>query len=184
MPRAKYDETNPYNYLFTGIGFFKVNYADFLYDFRYIYKDILDFFGDSISFCEEKIKKRLDIILKANVKPTLKNRFYIVTNICDVVLAVVDMDDDVFDNLIQTFEIEDEYNAFSPDVINACYITNMYLFKDNKLVKIHPITSYRMAQFMAVFKNENIVNYQGARDYWYAKPRREAKRKNQPNSFN
>lgn len=179
MPRAKYDENNPYNLLFSEIGWFKVNYTDFLYDFRFIYQDVLDFFGDKIVPYDEDIKERLNVISKANVKPSLKNRFYIITDICEVVLAVVDIDEAVFDNLVETFRFLDEYQPFKPESVNLSFISTMYLFKGEKLVQLHSLSPRKLAQFMAVFKNENIVNYQGARDDWYAKPRRTAKRKNE-----
>ncbi|MCC8069030.1 MAG: hypothetical protein LIO71_04685 [Ruminococcus sp.] len=178
MPRAKYDENNPYNILFFKIGYFKTNYPDFLYDFRYIYQEILNFYGDMIEPIKQEIEEKLEIISQANVKPSFKNRFYIVTGIDRVVLAVVDIDEAVFDNLVETFDFLSDYDEFTPDKVNGSLINDMYLFKGNKLVKVHSLTSFKLAEFMAVFKNENIVNYQGARDEWYAKPRRKAKREN------
>lgn len=180
MPRAKYDENNPYNLLFFKIGCFKVNYTDFLYDFRFIYQDILDFYGDKISPYDKDIEERLKIISKANVKPAFKNRFYIITNIGEVVLAVVDIDEPIFDNLVMTFKICQAFkedDPFSPEVINMSYVSTIYLFEGNELVQMNNISPFELAKFMAVFKNENIVNYQGARDDYYAKPRRDAKAK-------
>lgn len=177
MSRAKYDESNPYNLLIWKIGYFKINYSDFLYDFRYIYKDILDYFGNSIVPYDKKVKELLDIVSTANVKPSFKNRIYIITDIYEVVLAVVDIDEDVFDNLVNTFDFWEGLDPLRPEKIILTYATTMYLFKGEELVKIHSLNTMKLAEFMAVFKNENIVNYQGARDTWYAEPRRKAKQK-------
>ena len=76
--------------------------------------------------------------------------------------------------LLQTFKEDD---PFRPEIINMSYISTIYLFKNDELVQLHNINPFKLAQFMAVFKNENIVNYQGARDTYYAKPRRDAKAK-------
>lgn len=179
MSRAKYDENNPYNLLFAKIGWFKVNYTDFLYDFRFIYQDILDFYGDKISPYNEDIEERLKVISKANVKPAFKNRFYITTNIGEVVLAVVDIDESVFNNLAMSFKLFSalEEDPFQPEIINMSYISTIYFFEGDELIQFHTLSPYKLAQFMMVFKNENIVNYQGARDTYYAKPRRYAKAK-------
>lgn len=87
------------------------------------------------------------------------------TNIYDVVLAVVDLDDAVFDNIVDTFDFLSSLDAcILPEKMNMCYVTNMYLFKGDKLVSTHSVTTRKLAEFLMVFKNENIVNYQGARD--------------------
>ena len=181
MPRAKYDDTNPYNLLFHEVGYFKVNYTDFLYDFRFIYKDILDFYGDSLQSYAKNIQMKLDTVCKANVKPSFKNRIYIITDICNPVLAIVDMDDAVFDNMADRFSFfEDMGLSLTPDKMLLSYAITMYLFKGDSLCKVHSLTPRKLAEFMAVFKNENIVNYQGARDSWYGEPRRRAKKVSQP----
>ncbi|MBQ8515609.1 MAG: hypothetical protein IJ496_09450 [Ruminococcus sp.] len=180
MPRAKYDATNPYNLLFHVVGYFKVNYTDFLYDFRFIYKEILDFYGDDLNTCPNDIQKKLDTVCKANVKPSFKNRVYIVTDTCEPVFAAVNMDDAVFDNMVETFAfLEDMGASFIPDKMLLSYAITMYLFKGDSLCKIHSLSPRKLAEFMAVFKNENIVNYQGARDSWYGEPRRRAKKASQ-----
>ncbi len=54
---------------------------------------------------------------------------------------------------------------------------NPYNLLFEEMIQVHSLNTFQLAQFMAVFKNENIVNYQGARDCWYAAPRRNAKKK-------
>jgi hypothetical protein len=178
MPRAKYDFNNPYNLLFNEIGCFKTNYTDFLFDFRYIYRDILNYFGDYLKDYAPTIRKRLDTISNVNVQPMCKNRCYIVTDIDHVVFAAVDQDEAVFDNLVNTyFMLEDLIIGNIPDRVNMSYVTEMYLFKNDKLLKVKYLSTLQLAQFMAAFHKENIVNYQGCREDWYAKPRRYAKSK-------
>lgn len=179
MPRAKYDNDNPYNLLFHEIGWFKVNYTDFLYDFRYIYDNILTFYGEDLpEDYRTGLSTKLEIISKAHVKPAFKNRMYIVTGMHNVVLAAVDLDDVVFENLVETYEfLESVDNSILPAKLNMCFVTAMYLFKGDHLCRIDYLTSRKLAEFMMVFKNENLVNYQGARDSWYGKPRREARKK-------
>lgn len=178
MPRAKYDENNPYNLLFTEIGYFKVNYTDFLYDFRYIYQDILSFYGDYLEEYETEIKRKIKELNKAKVKPAFKNRVYIITDLVQPVLAITDVDEPVFDNLVNSHDIRLQYfSSKIPEKLFLSFNITMYLFKDEEMIQVHSLNTFQLAQFMAVFKNENIVNYQGARDCWYAAPRRNAKKK-------
>lgn len=180
MPRAKYDDKNPYNLLFHEIGYFKVNYTDFLYDFRFIYKDILDFYGDSLQSYANDIKMKLKAVQKAKVKHSFKNRTYIITDICEPVLAVVDLDEAVFNHLVDTlFFLEEMGSSLVPDKLYLGHAITMYLFKDESLCKVHSLSPRKLAEFMAVFKNENVVNYQSARDSWYGEPRRRAKKASQ-----
>lgn len=178
MPRAKYDCSNPYNLLFWEIGLFKTNYTDFLYDFRYIYKNIIDYFGDYLEERANEIQSKIDIISNVNVEPKCKNRCYIITDIDHVVFAAVDQDEAVFDNLVNTFFLLDDLcRGNIPERVNMSYVTEMYLFRGKELCKVQYLSTLQLAQFMAAFHKENIIDFQGCRDDWYAKPRREAKRK-------
>lgn len=178
MPRSKPD-ISKLSLLYNQLGYFKVEYPDFIFDFHMIYKDLIEYFSntpfkDSSKYSE--IKEKMALTKRANVKPQLDNRFYIITSYDCPVLAVVNMDNAVIDNFIENYRQSSFLTMDTPESVFGAYISSLYVFKSDKMVLNSRISPYQMAKFMAAFKNENIVNYQGVRDSLYAEPRRKAKR--------
>lgn len=174
MPRAKYVHSE-YALQYNMIGYFKSKYPDFLFDFKYIYKDLIDFFDNS-SIPVNQIKSKSEILESIKISPNLTNRTYIVTNYDDVVFAAVNMDCSVVDNLIDVFSWSSFLSENTPEQILGSYLSTLYIFKGDKMCLNARISPFKVAQLMAVFKTENIVNFQGARDDYYAAPRRKHKK--------
>lgn len=173
MPRYKFVESK-YFMQYNEIGYFKIEYPDFLYDFKLIYQDLINYFKDFN--CVELFQPKYDMLCKLNIKPALSNRTYIVTNFDHVVFAMVDMDEAVIDNLIDLYDRTSMLFDNAPDKVMTSYISTLYIFKGDKMHTNTQISPFKMAQLISVFKKENLINYEGARDDYYAKPRREHKK--------
>jgi len=174
MPRAKFVESK-YTLQYAMIGYFKKEYPDYLYDFTLIYQDIINFFGE-MSFDVSEIKAKYQQLSKIKLKPELPNRTYIVTNYGSPVLAAVNMDECVVDNLINTYKLLSLMSETKPEKILGSYISTLYVFKNDKMCLHNEISPFKVAQFMAAFKSENLVNFEGVRDSLYGEPRREYRR--------
>ena len=178
MPRSKLT-TNQYSLLYSKIGYFKTEYPDFIYDFSLIYKSLLEIYlgteFEKLSFFSNT-KEKMISLQKTHFKPHFDNRFYIVTAYDSPVLAVVNMDEPVIDNIIDTYNTLSFINDDCPERIPGSYFCTLFVFKGNEMVLKSFISPYKMAHFMAAFKNENLINYQGVRDSLYAAPRRRFKR--------
>lgn len=183
MPRSKLI-MDQYSLLYTQIGYFKIGYPDFIYDFSLIYKSLLDVYSgtefEKLSFFS-KMKEKMILLKNAHIKPQLNNRFYIVTSYDSPVLAVVNMDESVIDNIIQTYDKLSFITEDCPEKIPGSYLCTLFVFKGDKMHLNSFISPYKMAQFIAAFKTENLINYQGVRDSLYAEPRRR-NRKNHLNA--
>lgn len=177
MPRAKV-EFSKYDLQYAMIGSFKKNYPDYLYDFKCIYHNLLDFFGDNCTDQINEIRSRTQVLDSLNIVPTENNRTYIITNYDSVVFTMVNMDNAVIDNLIDVYDIPVIHylNEEQPEKLFGGYVSSLYIFKEDKMCLKRRISPVLLAKLMAVFKNENLVNYQGARDSYYGKPRRESKK--------
>lgn len=176
MPRAKYDSSSPYNFAVSSIGCFKKSIPDFIYDFNIIYPKLYNFFA-SAGYETEAVKSfsAYEIIKNVKAKPEHGNRIYIVTGMNNPVLAVVDMDCAVVDNLIDSFDFLSDFEEYTPEACLLSYYSTLYVFVGNELKLEHNLSPFKVAQLMAVFKNENFVSYVGARDSYYGAPRRKAK---------
>ena len=77
----------------------------------------------------------------------------------------------VIDDMIETFQLSsNDYEIYPPT-----YISTIYIFQGDSLLLKSDISPHIFSQLMAVFKSENLVSFTGARDDWYAKPRRRKK---------
>lgn len=91
-----------------------------------------------------------------------------------VPLVLADMDEYVVANLFHTLTRYNEektipdYVYTRPDELNTVFI-----FQDDKLICQENITAAFLARFMAVFHNENLVDFSGPRYSWYGQPRRD-----------
>lgn len=179
MPRHKPVESK-YGLQYAGIGYFKIEYPDYLYDFKMIYRDLLNYF-DGFE-CVKLLQPKYDMLCKLNIKPALANRAYIVTNFDSVVFAMVNMDEAVIDNLIDVYDRTSMLFDNAPDKVMTSYISTLYIFKDDKMYTNTQISPFKVAQLVSVFKKENLVNYEGARDDYYANPRRKHKKSLAQNS--
>ncbi len=168
MPRAKY-VPNPYSLTYDEIGYFKNEYPDFLCDFKTIYKDLAKYYGKSCPAYSE-IQSKISMLQDIKEKAAHSNRIYIVTQYTSVVLAVVDFDEYAVNNLVNTYHLLEDLGAVA-DCSNE-YNSRLYVFKGSKMLVCSNLSTFKLAQFMAVFKKENLVDYQGARDEFYGKPRR------------
>lgn len=173
MPRSKFVDSQ-YTLQYAEIGYFKEQYPDYLFDFKLIYQDLMN---DLIDFkeAEAEVKLKYEILNKLKVKPTLSNRVYIITSYDSPVLAMVNMDESVVDNLIKEYQYSFCFEDV-PERIMGSYISTLYIFKGEKMCLNTHISPFKVAMFTSVFKAENLVNYQGWRDTLYAKPRRERKK--------
>lgn len=181
MPRYKSVESK-YVLQYAQIGYFKIEYPDYLYDFKLIYQDLINYF-DGFE-CVKLFQPKYDMLCKLNIKPALTNRTYIVTNFDDVVFAMVNMDEAVIDNLIDVYDRTSMLFDNAPDKVMTSYISTLYIFKGEKMYTNTQISPFKMAQLISVFKGSNLVNFSGARDDYYAKPRRERKKSLAQNSVN
>ena len=159
---------------YSQIGYFKVEYPDYLYDFKLIYQDLINYF-DGFE-CVKIIQPKYDMLSKINIKPSLSNRVYIITNFDSVIFTMVNMDEAVVDNLIERFEPSHLFFENAPDRLMTSYISTLYIFKGEKMFTKTPKYPFSVAELISVFKNENLVNFSGARDAYYAKPRRDHKK--------
>lgn len=173
MPRYGFKESK-YSLLYDSIGYFKIEYEDYIYDFKHIYKDLSEFFSDTAY--EKHFKDKYAILSKVNIKPTLSNRMYIITNFDRPVFTMVNMDESVIDHLIDTYKFLTFMSENIPQKVFASYISSLYIFKNDKMCLKERISPCKVAELVSVFKKENLVNYEGARDDYYAKPRREYKK--------
>ena len=173
MPRHGFKESK-YTLQYAEIGYFKTEYPDYLYDFKLIYQDLMNYFEGFE--CVKMLQPKYDMLSKLHIKPVLSNRTYIVTNIDHVVLAMVNMDEAVIDNFIESFQSPFSLFEDSPDKVMTSYISTLYIFKGDEMCVKTSISPFRVAEFVSVFKNENLVNFSGARDSYYAKPRRQRKK--------
>ncbi len=181
MPRYGFVKSK-YVLQYAQIGYFKVEYPDYLYDFKLIYQDLINYFEGFE--CVKILQPKYDMLSKLNIKPSLSNRIYIVTNFDSVVFTMVNMDEAVVDNLIEEFEPLHPFFENTPDRLMTSYISTLYIFKGEKMFTKTPISPFRVAELISVFKNENLVNFSGARDHYYAKPRRDRKKSIAQDSFN
>ena len=159
--------------LFGEIGCFKKEYPDFVYDYSLICKDLADYFGSECDYTQ-KLLDKAELTEMTRIKPQLDNRFYIVTNYDDIVLAVVNMDEAVIDNFLKSFK----YYWFSddaPERVMCSYISSLYVFRGEKMVLKQRISPFTVAQLIAAFKAENLVDFRGVRDSFYGAPRRRKK---------
>ncbi len=159
--------------LFGEIGCFKKEYPDFVYDYGLICKDLADYFGSEFDYTE-KLLDKAELMEKTQIKPQLDNRFYIVTYYDDIVLAVVNMDEAVIDNFLKTFKyywISDD----APERIMGSYVSSLYVFRGENMVLKQRISPFTVAQLIAAFKTENLVDFRGVRDAFYGAPRRRKK---------
>lgn len=179
MPRSKFVPSK-YTLLYSQLGYFKVEYPDFIFDFHMIYEDIIKFFSET-NFKDydeyTQIKAKSELTKRANIKPQLENRFYIITSYDEPVLAVVNMDNAVVQNLVETYDPSSFLLSDFPKALSGSYISTLYVFKGSEMLINTRISPFQMAHLMAAFKNENLVNYQGVRDSLYGEPRRRQKRK-------
>lgn len=173
MPRSKPIESK-YSLQYAEIGCFKTEYPDYLFDFKLIYRDVMDCMKD-FEEAVTAIKPKYEMLTKLNIKPALSNRTYIVTSYDSPILAMVDMDESVVDNLIQEYEHSYLFEDV-PERILGSYISTLYVFKGDKMYLNTRISPFKVAVLTSVFRSENLINYQGWRDELYAKPRRESKK--------
>lgn len=168
MPRAKY-EPSPYSLIYNEIGYFKKEFPDYLCDFKLIYKDLIKYYRKTCPAYSE-IQNKMSLLENISEKVTHSNRIYILTEYASVVLAVVDFDEYAVNNLANIYQLLDDFSSYDD---TSEYNSRLYVFKGKKMLVHTNLSTYQLAQFMAVFKTENLVNYQGARDELYGRPRRE-----------
>lgn len=171
MPRYKFDRTKKYAFEIAQTVHTKVNYEDIIFDLNIIYplqlKRFKDFLLDDSSFYE-----KMNMVENLPAKITNKCRAYIFSAVYQANLVMMPIDESVFDNLCYVYDL---VQADVPEYVNPNYISTLFLFKDKDLVGNYDITASQLATLMAVFKNENLVNYSGARYDFYGKPRKNNK---------
>ncbi len=170
MPRATININEPFAFEVANVAYLKKNVQDVLYDYKIMFNIQLNRFKDFLNdYDHYTIFKDLEFLKSQNVQPIHKNRVYIVTNLDYVPFMLVDMDEPVVDNLIGRFHVN------SPHWLTPDFISTLFIFKNENLVYSSDLTPNDVAKLTAVFKKENITEFNGHRYDLYAKPRRKNK---------
>jgi hypothetical protein len=172
MPRAKPDHTQAHFLEMIDIANLKSYSTDLLFDFSVIYPIRLKKCGEWLMDDDfESLKKIIEKLSKFHVKPMIKSRVYIVTEDIHVCFAMYNMDECVIDQLEYIYG---QCGISYPEDYCPSFLATLYIFRDNQLTFSTDISVNQLVKIMAVFHKENLVNYSGARDDLYAKPRRAA----------
>ena len=92
----------------------------------------------------------------------------VLTKKCRPVVKFDDRLADLIDDMIETLQVSsNDYEIYPPT-----YISTIYIFQGDSLLLKTDIPPHILSLLMAVFKSENLISFTGARDDWYAKPRR------------
>lgn len=172
MPRCKFDRTKKFAYQILITSKSKEMHEDIIHDLKIIYPKQIKRFSNWLP-CNDSVYEHFSLIKELNAETTLKYRAYIVSSVDMINLIMMPIDESVFKNLQDKYEFISES---TPKWVSPDYISTLFLFSGKRLLGGYDITANQLATLMAVFKKENLVDFSGARDDYYAKPRREYKK--------
>lgn len=176
MPRFKHVFTEEHALLYIQIAAVKGYYPDLLLDAKTIYEMQLQRLGGwmlSDDFWE--LKQRLQELSKLKLKPQHSTRVYIVTEGDYFSFVMLGMDECVVKNLRETYEVLNDFpsadNYVHLNEISPYYRSALYIFIENEVSR-YELSAEQLATLMVVFRNENLVDFSGARYNYYGRPRR------------
>lgn len=176
MPRSKLPLDQENLLLMMGIAALKSYSTDILADVQYIYNELLAKYG---SWAEPETEQKMRAISRSaaqiRMKPVLENRVYIVCGFKFICLYMQNLDPCVVEHLQYVYDLcnsDLEYVDCAP-----AFLSSIFIFQKGQAPFWCELSSGQMATLMAVFHKENLVDFAGARDDFYGKPRREAKRR-------
>lgn len=173
MPRAKSSPPEELWELYRSIAYLKRYSPDLLADAKVIYGEQLQrfeawMFPDHLA----ELKHTLAELRPVNVKREFKTRVYIVSGVDSFGLVMFGMDECVTEHLAATHNLVKAEPIEVVETTPPYFRSALFIFNDSKLVGRYELTSNQLSTLMAVFNKENLINYSGARDDYYGKPRR------------
>lgn len=173
MPRAKSSLPEEHGLLYADIAYLKRYSPDLLADAKVIYKEQLQRFEPwMLPGHLAKHKHILAELRSVKVKREFKTRVYIVSGVDSFKLVMFGMDECVIEHLAATYDLVEADPIEVVEATHPYFRSALFIFKDSKLVGRYELTSGQLSTLMAVFNKENLINYSGARDDYYGKPRR------------
>lgn len=172
MPRPNHDFTQPYSLEVFGVANLKKYVPALLPNIYCALKSQHDEFSSAMNDEDLlKLNRNLLDLEKVIIPVENKTSVIICTNFDYIPFVLYDMDINIISAMIDSFQMfPSAYEIFPP-----AYISTAYIFEGKTLISKNNIAPHTLAQLMIVFKTENLVSFTGARDDWYAKPRRDAK---------
>lgn len=172
MSRPNIDFTLPYAVQVFSTANLKKYVPEVLHNIEFALEEQFKRFS-SIMLKDDLEKLSLDLSALKNIpiQSSDKSSVIICTNFTYIPFVIWDMDMRVINDMVETFEIcSNEYEVYPPT-----YISTIYIFQSHSLLLKTDIAPHILAQLMAVFKSENLISFDGAREDWYIKPRRSKK---------
>lgn len=174
MPRSKWPSGQENLLLMVKIATLKSYSTDLLSDAKYIYNELLTKYGRWIdSEAEKKINSICKELSHLQMNPVLENRVYIVCGFDFIRLYMQNLDPSVVEHLQYVYDLcnsDWEYVDCAP-----VFLSSIFIFQKGQAPFWRELSAGQTATLMAVFHKENLVDFAGARDDFYGKPRREAR---------
>lgn len=178
MPRSKSSLPDEHGLLYVDIANLKNYCSDLLLDAKTIYATQLQKLGgwmtpDHVATMEERLQE----LSTLKFDPQHTTRVYIVTEADFFRLVMFGMDDCVVDYLDYKYGMPGDLDLSSAntyqyvDEIHPYYRSALYIFIGDKVSR-YELSAGQLATLMAVFHNENLVDFSGTRDRFYGEPRR------------
>lgn len=173
MPRARGSVPNGLDHwLCYRLGRFKEYTPDLIFDARVIYQKQLEKFEQW--YFQENWDAAQDIyqeLCRAKAFPTHSLRLYVVTNDVHISLALYDMDERVIRELVATYSQFGCSNDEDLIDVKPSFRTAIFVFENLDLILYEELSTLQLADLMAVFRKENLVDFAPLRDALYRTPR-------------
>lgn len=172
MPRQIFDFSLPYALQLCSIANLKKYVPEVLPSIKFALEEQFKRFSHIMAKYDlDKLNQDLSELRNISIPISNKSSVLIFTNFTYLPFVLWDMDMRVIDDMIETLQVSsNDYEIYPPT-----YISTIYIFQGDSLLLKTDIPPHILSQLMAVFKSENLVSFTGARDDWYAKPRRHRK---------
>lgn len=183
MPRSKSSLPDENGLLYVDIANLKRYCSDLLMDAKTIYAAQLQKLGTwMMPELVAKIENRMQELSNLEFTLQYKTRVYIVTEADFFRLVMFGMEECVVEYLDCKYGIPDGLDISNADnyqyvdEIHPYYRSALYIFIGDKVSR-YELSTGQLATLMAVFRNENLVDFSGSRDRFYGAPRRSHREK-------